>query len=316
MGAGEIIELPPSATTMPSVHDPENGLWMPRIALADGLWDQLEDILGKMGVGAVNSSGSFIGSSAAGHFDLYINGSGQHEDYTIDTLEHLVSDLEKMKQYHIIFVPCSDGDNTKLFFDSRLRENIRQYVALGGKFYVTDWSAEWEDVVFPEFIQFSPSHDTRADATENDFNGGNGSPPYTSEEARAIDLDLSAWIDGQNGPLVGSSYVDGTIDAKDFTVEGNWDHIQSLPKIEIGMDEEGLPVFEEAHVWVKGDWSAGEGPIHPLTVTFEPIGCGRVLYSTYHTAESEHVGLVPQERVLLYLLMEIGECKAGPVVID
>ena len=39
-----------------------------------------------------------------------------------------------------------------------------------------------------------------------------------------------------------------------------------------------------------------------------------MLYSTYHTAESTHVGLLPQERVLLYLIMEIGVCKTGPVI--
>ena len=50
-------------------------------------------------------------------------------------------------------------------------------------------------------------------------------------------------------------------------------------------------------------------PKKPLTVTYEPTGCGRVLFSTYHTTDSTHVGLVPQERVLLYLIMQIGMCQ-------
>jgi len=50
-------------------------------------------------------------------------------------------------------------------------------------------------------------------------------------------------------------------------------------------------------------------PKRPMTVTYEPVGCGRVLFSTYHTTDSVHVGLVPQERVLLYLIMEIGVCR-------
>jgi hypothetical protein len=54
--------------------------------------------------------------------------------------------------------------------------------------------------------------------------------------------------------------------------------------------------------------------VHPLTVTFEPNGCGRVMYSTYHTADLSHPGLLPQERVLLYLILQIGECKSGPVI--
>ena len=44
-------------------------------------------------------------------------------------------------------------------------------------------------------------------------------------------------------------------------------------------------------------------------MSFEPAGCGRVLFSTYHTTESQHAGLYPQERILLYLIMEIGTCR-------
>ena len=31
--------------------------------------------------------------------------------------------------------------------------NIRDYVAAGGNLYVTDWSGEWHDNVFPEQIR-------------------------------------------------------------------------------------------------------------------------------------------------------------------
>jgi hypothetical protein len=51
-----------------------------------------------------------------------------------------------------------------------------------------------------------------------------------------------------------------------------------------------------------------------LTVTYEPAGCGRVLYSTYHTTANTPPGLAPQERILVYLIMEIGVCKDGPII--
>ena len=78
-------------------------------------------------------------------------------------------------------------------------------------------------------------------------------------------------------------------------------------------------MVDSPHVFVIGDEGgtpatcAGAG-CSPLTLTFEPVGCGRVLYSTYHTADNPHVGLVPQERVLVYLIMEIGVCKEGPII--
>ena len=105
----------------------------------------------------------------------------------------------------------------------------------------------------------------------------------------------------------------GTFDANDLDIRGNWNRISGTPEIVVGQDENGVEITEQAHTWVVGDWGNGEGPIHPLTVTFEPTGCGRVMYSTYHTTEGVHSGLVPQERVLLYLIMEIGECKDGPI---
>jgi len=164
--------------------------------------------------------------------------------------------------------------------------------------------------VFPEFIQFAASHDTAlGDSTIND---GDGDPGYESLAARAEDTNLNIWLDGQRGPTVGGSVA--TYNADSFRIDGNWDHIVNLPSILIGQDQKGFDVYEQAHAWVMGDWTPGEGPIHPLTVTFEPIGCGRVMYSTYHTTDFSHPGLVPQERILLYLIMEIGECKSGPIV--
>lgn len=314
VGADETIVVPPAQSTLPSRQDPANGMWIPRIALAEGLWDNMEEILGKMGIGAVDSSGAFISTSAAGNFDLYINGSGDHGGVAIGDLNALIGDLARMLQYHIIFIPCSNGDNSQLFASAAFRQNIRDYVAAGGKFYVTDWSSEWEDAVFPEFIQFTSDHDTPAGATSG-FNDGDGFPGYESDNARADDPDLHEWMVGQQGPLAPSfSPSIGAHDPDSFVVEGNWNHIEQLPDIVIGVDDEGFPVHEQAHAFVLGDWTAGEPPVHPLTVTFEPIGCGRVLYSTYHTAENVHVGLVPQERILLYLIMEIGLCKSGPII--
>lgn len=310
--ANETIMLPASNTTLPSVQDPTNGKWIPKIALAEGLWDNVEEIMGKIGIGAVDATGYFVGTSAAGNFDMYENGFGSFGAYALHDLNWLVTQPAEMMNYHIIFVPCSDGDNSQLFTDPEVRTNIRNYVNAGGKFYVTDWSSEWEDVVFPDFIQFVSDHDT---APGGAFNDGDGFPGYESEHALADDADLYAWLDGQMGPVVTTpgSYTNGVINAGDFKVEGAWDHIETLPMQEV-LGPENLPVDITAHAWVKGDWGNGEGPIHPLTVSFEPTGCGRVLYSSYHTADNTHVGLVPQERVLLYLIMEIGVCKSGPII--
>ena len=115
-----------------------------------------------------------------------------------------------------------------------------------------------------------------------------------------------------DGPL--ASGGTGTFNPNNMSVVDNWNTIMNVNTDTIGVDDEGLEVFDEPRVFVIG----GEDnalPKRPLTVTYEPVGCGRVLFSTYHTTHETHVGLVRQERILLYLIMEIGVCKEGPILI-
>ena len=45
-----------------------------------------------------------------------------------------------------------------------------------------------------------------------------------------------------------------------------------------------------------------------MTVTAQ-YGCGKMMFSTYHTAEGNHPGLMAQELILFYLILEIGVCQ-------
>ncbi len=318
------LSLPAERTTLPARHDPANGKWVPRIALAIGDSDQVEDIFAKMGMVDVDSTGRAVEASFANNdrLDLYGNPiappfPSQH----VGTIDDLFRDLDRMLGYHIIFVPCNYESSVASLSQPAVRENIRAYVAAGGKLYTTDWSAEWEDAAFPEFIAFDPTHDTtKAQADANVINLGDGDFGHFAMHASVEDPDMASWLDGQRGPLViplggeemdfPSEYADGVIDASDFVIEGSWNMIRSLPAVTIGTDGDGNPIVETATEWISGDYQTGRSP---HTVTFEP-SCGRVLYSTYHTAQQTHRGLVPQERVLLYLIMEIGVCNDGPII--
>ena len=309
--------LTPAMTTLPSVHDPDGGKWMPRIAMAasDG-YDAMETVFGKMGIGQVSAAGEFNPSSATGRFDVYANGGGELDYVAIGDLRDLVGSLEKMMSYHIIFIPCSTWSNGEMLLEEPILRNIRDYVAAGGRLYVTDWSGEWADNVFPEQIQLGPDADTPATAyvraedrwVTEEFGPSDDSPPWSSPDAEAADPDLAAWLEGQVAP-------DGfAIDAQAFHVEGNWNRIMELHDVVIGTDEEGEPVVDKPRLYVRGSEEFDGAGKRPLTATYEPAGCGRVMYSTYHTTDSVHAGLLPQERVLLYLMMEIGVSKDDNVV--
>lgn len=318
------LTLTAAQTTLPSHHDPAAGTWLPKVAIAIGDSDQIEDIFGKMGILQIDGSGRVLASSfaATDRVELYGNPIDppfpMHHEGTITTL---FSDLQRMKRYHIIFVPCNYETDVTALAQPSVRQNIRDYVAAGGKLYVTDWSAEWEDAAFPEFIKFDDTTDTTVTmASSGNINHGDGDFGHFAMHGRATDPDLATWLDGMQAPLVvpiggeeldfPSTYVEGTIDGDDFVIEGSWSLIRSLPAVTIGTDLAGQPIVETARTWISGDYN---GVYYPHTVTFEP-SCGRVLYSTYHTAQKTHVGLVPQERVLLHLIMEIGVCNDGPVI--
>ncbi len=319
LGEGEVLDLSATLTTLPSVHDPARGQTVPSIAIGTGSYDQLEDVLGKMGVGTVDSSGDYSIGTGSDRIHWYGNGGDTYRG-EMGSLESLVRDLSRMMRYHIIFIPCSGDDNVAALQDQAVLRNIRAYVEAGGKLYVTDWSGEWMDNVFPAFIDLEgPGTDTPAsayDATANRWNTGqfgnaDGSL-YTSENAEVVDPDLFTWLDGQTGPTPDGAIA--TYNAGSLTVVDNFNTILGLNRIQVGFDAEGLPVTDMPVGYVIGGQGT-ETPKRPLTVTFEPAGCGRVLFSTYHTTGTPHVGLVPQERILLYLIMEIGVCKEGPILI-
>src|SRR6185295_11644198 len=213
--------------------------------------------------------------------------------YTIGTMDDLIANLAVMESYQIIFVPCSDGDTANLFNNPVYRDNIRQYVHDGGKFYVTDWSAEWEDAVWPDFIQYGAGYDSPPGVMPPNYGDGNG---FGNNEAqgRAMDGKLNAWLDGMTAPLTAAGGV-GTVNPDSFLIENIYDQIEANPLVFLGEDPMGMEIVAQAYPWVQGDWADGLGQTHPMTVTFEPTGCGRVLYSTYHTTDNPHQGLTPQE---------------------
>lgn len=332
LGAGETLAVDQELTTLPSIADAAAGRFVPRVAVASGSYDDLQDVLGKMQIGTVNASGSYEVAPGSESIDFYANG-GEEYGTSAGSLASLVSNLDLMRQYHIIFIPCSSDDNTSALTDQGNLRNIRDYVALGGKLYVTDWSGEWMDNVFPAQITlqngdtsdpfggFGGTHDTPAAAYNAGTNtwdtslfGDADGDSYDSNNAEVVDDDLFAWLNGQMGPSAEDPTLISTFDASHFDVVDSWNTIEQTTPVQVGLDEEGLPLIDSPKSYVIGGHGT-DTPKLPLTVTFEPAGCGRVLYSTYHTTDSAHAGLVPQERILLYLIMEIGVCIEEPILI-
>lgn len=310
--------LPPASTTLPSKLDPDNGAWIPKVAIARGNFDAVEDILGKIGFGTM--AGNKLGTPD-GEISFYDwDGTGT------TSVQYLVQNLPELLKYHIIFFPCSTNVDDALLTNQANLKNIRQFVANGGKIYVTDWSGEASDRAFPPQIElgasFSPvdsigTYDpVTLDGTLTQVGDADGSL-YDAADGKAVDPDLNMWLGLQMGPTE-ENPVPSMYNPNFFTVSHNWNFIPKMNSVMKGADTMGNPVYDDPKAWVTGSDDDGHGPL-PLAVTYEPAGCGKVLYSTFQTsgasASEMHVGLTPQERVLLFLIMEISACTENPIIL-
>ena len=74
-------------------------------------------------------------------------------------------------------------------------------------------------------------------------------------------------------------------------------------------------IYQEPKVWMYNNDATPSGTHTPATVSW-PYYCGKVLYTVYHT----HSGfdtpyrLLLQEKIMMYLIMEIQTCSSGPIV--
>lgn len=279
--------VPADATTMPAEWNPAAGHWMPKMAVIRGQADAIENVLAKLGLGDVDDKGALVPGTEA--FDFY---------RTRDEARALLGDLSRMLEYHIIFVPCLDVMENWGSVPAGWEENIREYARAGGKWYVTDWANEYIYEPFPEY---------------QIFEGANISPDLGEYDSwgKVLDPDMLAWLvalpedfkdPGQGLPTL--------FDLPRVELIDNWSAVIETPEI-LAPNENGNLVNIGHYTWVE---STSEGPYVPnhMTIT-APYECGKLLFSTYHTAETAHVGLAPQELMLLYLILEIGVCHE-PIV--
>lgn len=273
-------------SNLPGVWNPGEGLYIPRIAVVNTGNDTIFNILGKIGLGQVDGNGSLTNGSE--QFDLLDQPSGGA----------LLDDLTAMRQYHIIFIPCMSQVGMGALTQLRI-ENIRQYVADGGKFYVTDWANEY---LYETFPSYQTLHDQ---AFNPDLS-------YYDTTGTVLDPDLLAWLNALPPALqdIGGGHPN-LLSLPTVELVDNWSGIDAIPPV-ITQDMDGNDVDVGHHAWVEGPCQAcSDNGVRPMTVSGE-YGCGRMMFSTYHTAEVAHAGLTPQELILLYIILEIGVCHDAP----
>jgi len=124
---------------------------------------------------------------------------------------------------------------------------------------------------------------------------------------RAMNTDLRQWIQMS---LVANP------DSIEFLE--NWDCIAGIGSVP-ATDPDGTPITVTPDIYCDGPVTRSHAcmtPNAPLTLTF-PYGCGKILFTTYHTVGEmggPHPELLMQEKILVYMILEIGLCT-DPVII-
>lgn len=270
--ANQVTNVPAAETTMPATG--EGAL---RIAVFQGAFDHMEDVLAKLGFGEVDEWGVLVPGTET--FDLY----------SYDELASIFADLAQMQQYDLIFLDCG-ADEDPLWNDlAATVANVRAYVEGGGRLYATDLTYDYVEQAFPAAIDFVGSDGTPADEPEELSEAELGIPDIEAD-ATVLDSNLRGWLAGR-GALQG----DSTVHITGFA--SGWAVINA--------------VGPGTKSWIEGSVTYGwpaETEVRPLTVTFE-AGDGLVLYTSYHTAEGYEgttpTELLPQEQVLAYLAFEL-----------
>lgn len=316
-GTPGVYELEAQRTTLPSHTDEANGDTIPRIALVYGDSDSLQDVLGKVGLGRVDGTNTFAWGSEKGAFDVFDNSGPVNKEKHGEPLANLLFNQARLLTYHVIFFACSYNANFSFMTDPRAQTNLREFVRKGGKLYVSDYAYAVVELPWPKFINWSKS--LYGTCTENKFpDGCNHGPPFTAP-SRSPDADLSAWLLAVDKTAKPSMALPGRAE---FETNENWDTIATLDTDQVGNDvDNGMAVSLAPKVWVEGTWNYKMADVppnwdysthHPFTVGF-PYGCGRVLYTTYHTVGGtnggQHPGFLTQELVLWYLILELQTCQ-------
>jgi hypothetical protein len=274
------LKLTVSQTSLPGKLAQHHALdTVPRIAVVTGAWDKLEKVLTKIGVEEITIyEGKNLGTGPTSMQALLQNGA-------------------LLRSYQMLLINCGTHFEDLVTTAGGPRNNLREYVREGGRLFVTDYSYDFVEQAFPEFADFWGSDGTKSGTPEVPNEAEVGTDGLVVN-GHVVDPSLAAWL---GLPQIQALADDGSIKLEGF--QTGWAVIsQANPSL-------------ATKVWVEGPvkWVGGSGE-QPLAISYDfkdddQQGCGRITFSSYHTW-GEATALLPQERVLEYLALELGSCRA------
>jgi hypothetical protein len=147
------VDVVSNETTV--VPDAECELLPPdlRIAVVDGAYDQVEDVLGSLGIDPANVT-------------MYDGEIGFFPGGNIEWVGELLGDYATLAQYDVVFFNCGVDDAAFTTEKDQVAiDNLRQFVAQGGSVYASDWAYDIVETTWPNYIDFERT-DTLGDSAQ------------------------------------------------------------------------------------------------------------------------------------------------------
>lgn len=310
------VTLDPRATRLP--RDRSEGE-IPSIAVGVGDYDAIECVLRHLGL----APREFSAPSGTGAVHLYDNTAlrGGAPDPSATLLGLLLAPA-RLRRYPMLLINCTDESQLALLDTPAVRANLLDYVAAGGRLYLSDWAYNLlaQQPRFADFVCF------------DDGGASCLAPPVFQAAARGLATSFTAQVPDnlsiEQAAVLGLS-----------TFLGQPQISLDPAALPISMPLNGWALLREAGydarypalTWLRGRASGAQ---RPLTVSFDypsPVlnasgACGRVLYTSPHTRERPPLpgpsersfpgycqsGVTPQERTLEYLIFEVSACIPRP----
>lgn len=223
----------------------------------------------------------------------------------------ILADNARLRRYNVIVAPCGalGFNHSWQVLDNAsnrvIATNVRDWLRLGGRLYTSDTAYGLLARSAPSLVTFAGG--TTLSLSRDPANIGVGGSPSTPRmyTGRVNDDALRTWLSDR-----GSLAMDGSIALTGFI--SPWVAIDSVPMTtRVAVDAE-----VEWYTQTMGmTMAAGRRPLTVSADYTEGGGCGRVVFSSYEVdnrAASSAAPLTPQERVLEYMLFELGGCLVTP----
>jgi hypothetical protein len=279
--------LPASLTRLPRTKAEGD---IPKMAFVTGAVDGLECVIRKIGV----ADSEFTQPTGTGRVNIYLgdgkvmgvalNGASAGAGTPMET--QLWSSVATLKTYDMVLLPCKGAENTR---STTAQQNMIQYANAGGRIFATHFSYVWF------------------------FNDA----PFSSTANWAINQ--TPWPADQTG-YIDTSFPKGAALAQWLQNVGASTTLGQIPLNVLKHDLNGVVAPSQRWMYITN-------PNVVMHYTFNtPVGspasqqCGRVLFDDFHVenaanndtavfpSECTAGPLTPQEKLLEFMLFDLGSC--------